>query len=80
MSRNYDNPFNRNYLFTNADKNRADLTWGDRIRTLLKPMLVQITTGSVYRFKVGNHGEIYLFGWEELPPNFLIQPEIKDER
>ena len=64
--REHDNPFNRNYLFTKEDLNRAQLTWGDKIRTLLKPMLVQITTDGAFRFKIGNHGEIYLFGVEEI--------------
>lgn len=61
-----DNPFNFNYTFSQKDLKRENLNLRTRARLLFHPMLIQITNGLVFHFKIDTRGAIYFFYAEKL--------------
>lgn len=60
----YDNPFYDNHIFRKEDLQRARLTFSDKIRVFLRPMLVQITSDGTVFYKTDRQGRYYIFGIE----------------
>ncbi len=64
----YDNPFYRNFIFTEADMQREKLSLGNRFRLLLNTMYHQSTAdGYEVSYKMTSDGRIFIFKMEKSP-------------
>ena len=70
------NPFNRNYVFSEKDTERAKATFRDKLRFLFCPTFVQAAGGYAWFHKVNNQGEILLVKYEKLDIDKICEENL----
>lgn len=72
--REYDNPFYRNFIFTDADAKRCTIKWWHYPILWFKPTYCQISENYVFCYKQTSDGRIWITDmwpvpdWPEPPP------------
>jgi len=61
----FDNPFYRQYQFTDADYLRKPLSWRDKLLVLHRPMYCQFHGQYLIKFKTLADGRIFIFEFEK---------------